>query len=102
MWPRARNRSAISRAVFSIADVFTSNNVAAPLYRGESEVRAGLATATERRGYTANGDFLSCRNEWIMKKATAMQIQESATLNAGHGCANGTCRSNKRKSITWP
>src|SRR6266446_9375260 len=29
-------------------------------------------------------------------------MQESATLNAGHGCANGTCRSKSKKSITCP
>src|ERR1700730_10691334 len=56
----------------------------------------------ESADYTAAGAFFSCRNEWIMKKTTAMQMQESATLNAGHGWANGTCRSNRRKSITWP
>src|SRR2546423_6910598 len=41
----------------------------------------------------------------MTKNATAMQIQESATLNAGHGCRNdGTCgpKSNRRKSITCP
>src|SRR6266404_3912028 len=37
-----------------------------------------------------------------MKKTTAIQMQESATLNAGHGWANGTCRSNSKKSITCP
>ena len=38
--------------------------------------------------------------EWIIKQTTAMQMQESATLKAGQGCANGTCRSKSRKSIT--
>lgn len=29
-------------------------------------------------------------NEWKMKQKTAMKMQESATLNAGQGCAKGT------------
>src|SRR6202795_709897 len=48
------------------------------------------------------GPVRSCRNEQMIKQTTAMQMQESATLKAGHGCAKGTWRSKRRKSITCP
>jgi hypothetical protein len=37
-----------------------------------------------------------------MKQTTAMQMQESATLKAGHGSAKRTCKLKRRKSMTWP
>ena len=37
-----------------------------------------------------------------MKSATAIEMQESATLNAGHGSANRIWRLKRRKSITCP
>src|ERR1043166_8535593 len=38
----------------------------------------------------------------MRKQITAIQMQESATLKAGHGSANGTWRLKSRKSITCP
>ena len=37
-----------------------------------------------------------------MKSSTAIEMQESATLNAGHGSAYRMCRLKRRKSITCP
>lgn len=50
--------------------------------------------------YAGSVVLFSCRNEWTMKKPTAMQMQASPTLQAGRGLPNGTWRLKRRKSIT--
>ena len=41
-------------------------------------------------------------NEWMINSTTAIEMHESATLNAGQGSAKRTCRLKRRKSITCP
>ena len=54
------------------------------------------------RLYRFGAALFPCQNEWTTKRTTAMEMQESATLNAGQGWANRICRSNNKKSITCP
>lgn len=51
-------------------------------------------------GSSTAGARFCWTKEWRMKQTTAMQMQLSATLKAGNGSANGTCRLKSRKSIT--
>src|SRR5436309_14318942 len=44
--------------------------------------------------------LLCSRNERMINRTTAIEMQESATLNAGQASAYRTCRLNRRKSIT--
>src|SRR5205085_11834804 len=76
-------RLAISRAIFSIGDILTANIVAAPLSRGESEVRAGPA---------ANGDrapWLHRRRSFLLRPKRMNNEENDGDANAGIGDVEG-------------
>src|SRR5207248_4512327 len=99
----SRKRAAISRAVFSIGErdlSFIAFILAAVCDR---RIFNNADTTAKRLPYNFPGcaaALLPCQKESITNRTTAIEMHESATLKAGQGWANRTCRSKRRKSIT--